>query len=93
MAPLAETTAVLRVVRVETLRNQLTPAERVVVGMHAGLGATDHTEGIAGQNGWPEPSLMPSAVAALPGGAASLLGFGAAPIAATALAELGATRG
>lgn len=93
VALLAQTTAVLRVVGVEALRDQLATAERVVVGMHAGPGATDRTERIAGQNSGPEPGLMSSAVTALPGCASSLLGFRAAPITATALTELGTAGG
>jgi hypothetical protein len=63
------------VVGVEAAGEQLAAAERVVVGVDAGRFAAQDAHPVAGEHGRPEPLLVLSAVAALSGGAALLLGF------------------
>lgn len=82
--------AVPRVVWVESLVNELAPAEGVVVGVHAGGFAAQDAHRIAGEDGRAELGLVPAVVAALPCCAALLLGFPLVVGAPSTLGVLGA---
>lgn len=82
MAALTQATSMLRIVWVETLLDQLAPAEWPVVCVHAALAARRavavllfgaHARWVAGEDGWAEAGLVPSAVASLPCCASPLL--------------------
>jgi hypothetical protein len=90
MARLAQATPVLRVVGVEALLDEVSPAERVMVGVDAGPLATQDASRMLGKDTRPEPLLVLLPVPSLPCRAALLLCLCSASIAPPALAELGA---
>jgi hypothetical protein len=81
----AETATVSWVVGVEPLSFELTPAERVMVGVNAGCQPADDADGVASEYAGSEPLFVLSPVSALPRRAALLLGFGPVVVAAPAL--------
>jgi hypothetical protein len=90
VAGAAQSAAVLWVVGVEVLLDELAPAERVVVGVHARRVLAEDAHGIAGEDAGPEPALVLASVAALPGGTASQFGLASVVLAASAVGVLGA---